>query len=99
MDKLITPEEFACVVGIQLSTVYSWTHAKTVPFIKVGRLIRFRESEILKWLHGRSQGPDESQIKSARPSPIKPGPKKGKYGQRNKYIDDIVERSKKEALS
>ncbi|MBI5847239.1 MAG: helix-turn-helix domain-containing protein [Nitrospirae bacterium] len=98
MDKLLTPEEFAVALGIQLSTVYAWTHAKTVPYMKVGRLIRFRETDVMKWLRDRSQGTDESQSVSAKPAPIKPKPAKSKYGHRNRFIDDLVERSKKEAL-
>jgi len=55
MEKLLTPEELAELLGIKLSTVYSWTHLQFIPHIKVGRLVRFKESEVQKWLNKRSE--------------------------------------------
>ncbi len=54
MEKLLTPQEIADLLGIQMSTIYSWTHEEFVPFIKLGRLIRFRESDVLEWLEKRT---------------------------------------------
>lgn len=51
MEKLLTPEEIANLLGVKLSTIYSWTHLGFIPHIKMGRLIRFREEEILKWIN------------------------------------------------
>lgn len=50
MLKLITPEELGNMLGVSLHTVYQWTSKRQIPYIKVGRLIRFSETEILEWL-------------------------------------------------
>lgn len=54
MEKLLTSEQLAEMLQVKLSTIYQWTHTGFVPFIKVGRLIRFRESDVVKWLEKRN---------------------------------------------
>ena len=39
---------------MKLSTIYKWTHYEFIPHIKVGRFLRFRESDVEKWLEKRS---------------------------------------------
>jgi excisionase family DNA binding protein len=50
LERLLTPIEIADFLGVKISTVYKWTHERFIPFTKVGRLLRFRESEIQRWL-------------------------------------------------
>jgi excisionase family DNA binding protein len=35
---------------VKISTIYQWTHIGYIPHFKLGRFVRFRESDILKWL-------------------------------------------------
>jgi excisionase family DNA binding protein len=57
MDKLLTPQQIADVLGVQPSTIYQWTHQGFIPHVKVGRFVRFREADITQWLERRfSQG-------------------------------------------
>jgi len=53
MNKLLTPPELADCLGIQVSTVYQWTHQGFVQHVKLGKLVRFRESDVNKWLEDR----------------------------------------------
>jgi excisionase family DNA binding protein len=53
--QLLTPKELANELGIKLSTVYYWSHIGYVPFVKLGRLLRFRKSSILEWLEKREK--------------------------------------------
>jgi len=62
MDKLLTVEEIAQVLHVKQSTIYNWTHLGFIPHIKLGKLLRFREDEIFKWLKCRSQ-PGRKRIK------------------------------------
>jgi len=55
MEKLLTSQEIADYLGVKLSTIYSWTHLGFIPHIKVGRLVRFKESDVQKWLKKRSE--------------------------------------------
>ncbi|MEW5924343.1 MAG: helix-turn-helix domain-containing protein [Candidatus Zixiibacteriota bacterium] len=50
MEKLLTPQEIAEVLGVQPSTIYQWTHQGYIPHIKLGKLLRFRQSDVLEWL-------------------------------------------------
>ena len=57
MDRLLTVQEVADLLGVQPSTVYQWTHEGFIPYVKLGRLVRFREGEISQWIEKRlSQG-------------------------------------------
>jgi len=55
MKKLITIDELASNLGIAKETIYQWTSMKVIPFYKIGRLVRFDEAEIDKWLTERKQ--------------------------------------------
>lgn len=51
MDKVfLTTEEVAHYLGIKVSTIYAWVHTRQIPYYKVGRLVKFRISEIEDWL-------------------------------------------------
>lgn len=55
MKKFISIDELADKLGISKGTIYQWTAMKVVPFYKIGRLVRFNEEEIEKWLSERKQ--------------------------------------------
>lgn len=57
MTKLISPTGLAEMLGISLETVYAWTSQKRVPYIKMGRLVRFDVEEITSWLGGHKVAP------------------------------------------
>ncbi|MDZ4724392.1 MAG: helix-turn-helix domain-containing protein [candidate division Zixibacteria bacterium] len=54
MEALLSPNQMAERLGVRLSTIYQWTHTRFIPHIKLGRLVRFREGEILKCLTKKS---------------------------------------------
>jgi len=56
MNKLLSPGEICQALGIEKSTLYSWTSKGLIPFVKVNGLLRFRESEILRWLKSKERG-------------------------------------------
>ncbi|MCP4650470.1 MAG: helix-turn-helix domain-containing protein [PVC group bacterium] len=53
MNKLLTPQEMADMLGVQKSTIYQWTHQGFIPYVKLGNLVRFRESAVNKWIEKR----------------------------------------------
>jgi len=57
MEKLLTVDELAQVLLVKKSTIYQWRHLGLIPYIKVGRLVRFREKDIQKWLSSRTVKP------------------------------------------
>lgn len=44
--NLLTTEEFAAALGLSPKTVRQWTWMRRVPFIRVGRAIRFRPETV-----------------------------------------------------
>lgn len=57
MEKLLTIDELAEVLSVKKSTIYQWVHMGLIPHIKVGRLLRFREEDIEKWLISKQVKP------------------------------------------
>jgi len=50
MTKLLSPQELSDVLSVSIETVYAWTSQKRIPYIKMGRLVRFNADEVNKWL-------------------------------------------------
>jgi excisionase family DNA binding protein len=50
MEKLMSPKEVATATGLKISYLYHLTHHKRIPHLKVGSTVKFRMSEINKWL-------------------------------------------------
>jgi excisionase family DNA binding protein len=55
MNRLLTPDEIAELLGVKKSTIYQWTHQGFIPHVKLGRSLRFREAAIEKWVEKRSE--------------------------------------------
>ena len=43
-------KEISQYLGVTVNTLYSWVCQKRIPYIKVGRLVRFDMDRIQKWL-------------------------------------------------
>jgi len=56
-DRLLTAAELAESLALSTSTVLDWFEAGRVPGFKLGRVVRFRESEVLAWLEAQRVGP------------------------------------------
>lgn len=55
MDKLLSVEELAELLGVPVGTIYRWNHIGTGPqAIKVGRHVRYRQTDIDRWLDQRA---------------------------------------------
>ena len=50
MNPLLTPKQIAELLSCTPSTIYSWVAGGTIPYYKIGRLIRFKLEEIEEWL-------------------------------------------------
>ncbi len=53
MNEYLTPEELCAWLGIKRATVYEWTHTGFVPHFKLGGRLRFRRSEIERWMEAK----------------------------------------------
>lgn len=54
MQKLLTVEQIAEYLQVKPSTVYQWTHQGYIPHVKLGNRVRFRVSQVDRWLERKS---------------------------------------------
>jgi excisionase family DNA binding protein len=52
-------DEVANHLGVAKDSVYRWIEQKGLPAHRVGRLWKFKLSEIDEWVHAGGAGPDE----------------------------------------
>ena len=59
MDKLLTIDQVSALLQVKESTIYSWTHTRKIPFVKVNGALRFKERAISKWIDSQVEEPKE----------------------------------------
>ena len=57
--KYLSVKELSEYLGIPKHTIYSWTSMKRIPYVKIGRLLRFDKNKIDSWLKERTIEPLE----------------------------------------
>jgi excisionase family DNA binding protein len=50
-EKLIGVKEAADQLGVQINTLYSWIYLRKIEHVKVGRLVKFKQSTIDRFLN------------------------------------------------
>lgn len=55
-ERLLDINEAAAVLKVKPGTLYSWVSKRTIPFRKVGSLVRFHYGELMAWTAGETQG-------------------------------------------
>ena len=50
VKRLINITDASEYLGIKKTTLYSWIHQKQIPYIKMGRLVKFDLLEIDDWI-------------------------------------------------
>jgi len=53
-------------LGIKVSTLYSWTESGLLPHYKLGRLVKFKMSDIEEWLEKCKREPDDVDKKTIK---------------------------------
>ena len=55
--KLVNIDELSRYLGTPVATLYTWTHQKKIPHVKMGRSLRFDLAEIDLWVNERKVAP------------------------------------------
>ncbi|MFH1904323.1 MAG: helix-turn-helix domain-containing protein [bacterium] len=55
MERLLTTKQLAEVLQVAPSTVYFWVHSGFIPYLKLGKCVRFNEKAVSKWVESRSK--------------------------------------------
>ena len=56
IEHLLTPQEVAEILRVKLSWLYQHTRRRTqdrIPFVKIGRYLRFREQDLVAYIESR----------------------------------------------
>ncbi len=53
LEKLLTPTDICELLNIRKSKLYDLTHKREIPFFKINGLLRFRQSQIEKWINSK----------------------------------------------
>jgi len=58
MIKLLTPKEVSEMLGISIETLNVWraTNRYPLPYVKAGRLVRYRLEDVIAFIESRLQG-------------------------------------------
>jgi excisionase family DNA binding protein len=61
VSKLLTPEQVAELLSVTTHTLAVWRceGRYPLPYIKTGRLVRYREEDVLKFIESRTRGAQE----------------------------------------
>lgn len=59
MNRLLTITEAAALLGVKPQTLYLWVSLRRVPHRKIGRLVRFTESDLEEFVSRQKQLPHE----------------------------------------
>lgn len=57
MDRWLSVDEIANYIGVSRDTIYSWLSEKRMPSHKVGKLWKFKLTQVDKWVEsGKAAG-------------------------------------------
>ncbi len=59
--ELMTIEDVARWLGISKQTVYQWVCQRRIPYFKVGKLVRFNQIELERWIQSQKH-PKETKV-------------------------------------
>lgn len=65
-DRLLNIDEAAALLGAKKGTLYSWVSRGSIPFRKVGSLVRFHRGDLMRWTVEQGQGVASEQAKPRR---------------------------------
>ena len=51
--EFLNVSQAASFLGVTTSTIYAWTMRKAVPHYKLGKLVKFRKSELIKFMENK----------------------------------------------
>ena len=50
MERLMTAKQVSELIEVKPSTVYQWVHLGLIPYIKIGKCVRFKKDELFRWI-------------------------------------------------
>ena len=50
MERLLTAKQVSELIEVKPSTVYQWVHLGLIPYVKLGKCVRFKKAELFRWI-------------------------------------------------
>ena len=50
MERLLTAKQVSELIEVKPSTVYQWVHVGLIPYVKLGKCVRFKKAELFRWI-------------------------------------------------
>lgn len=50
VSRLMGIQEAACYTGVSVTTLYKWVSQRKIPYIKMGRLVKFDPVKLDEWI-------------------------------------------------
>ena len=50
MERLMTAKQVSELIEVKPSTVYQWVHVGLIPYVKIGKCVRFKKDELFRWI-------------------------------------------------
>lgn len=63
-DSLLGTDKVAELIGVDVGTLNAWRSngRYSLPYLKIGRSVRYRLADVMAWLEGRRVVPGPSEI-------------------------------------
>jgi len=58
-QKYLTIEELSRILQVKKHYIYALTSQRKIPFLKLGRFLRFERDKIEEWLKDKAQKPED----------------------------------------
>ena len=50
MERLMTAKQVGELIEVKPATVYQWVHIGLIPYVKIGKSVRFKKDELFRWI-------------------------------------------------
>ena len=50
MERLMTAKQVSELIEVKPSTIYQWVHTGLIPYVKIGKCVRFKKDELFRWI-------------------------------------------------
>jgi len=85
--KFVTAKELAQILRVPISTIYSWTSNNKIPYLKIGKHLRFDLNKVVEYFEKRTKKDCPQQSVAVKGN-------KNIYSLKTKYTSDSHNREK-----
>ena len=89
-------QEISSYLGIKVSTIYTLVERRGIPHYRVGRLVRFKKSEVDEWMEGQRKPAVDAKVEAQK---VGRSLQKKSDLDVDRIIKKVVEQSKKKGYN